>query len=316
MRLHAASSHRSSSALRLSPSPFRLPPFLRHLRVARPLSLSLSLSLYAAALAAQPVLPLWRDGAPGSEARRHEPEKIDGDKVSNIHHPSLTVYLPPADQATGTAVIVIPGGGHRFLVMNHEGYNVAQWLVQRGIAAFILKHRLGKDASAPEGQSPYQWDVHGLADGQRALRLIRSRAAEWKINPARVGLLGFSAGGEIAFLSAMRAAPGNPAASDAIERESARPDFQALIYPGKSALIKPEKGAPPAFLAAGFGDRKDISEGLAEVYLLFKRAGVPAELHLYAGAGHGFGVRESNKSPAGAWPQRFVEWLADQKLLR
>lgn len=264
----------------------------------------------------RPILPLWPQGAPGSEARKDEPEKVDGDKVSNIHHPSLTVYLPSKDKATGTAVVVVPGGGHRTLVMRHEGYNVAEWLVQRGIAAFVLKHRLGKDAAAPEGQSPYQWDVHGLADGQRALRLVRSRAQEWNIDPARVGILGFSAGGEIAFLSAMRAAPGDTAASDPIDRQSARPDFQALIYPGKSSLIKPAKGAPPAFLAAGFKDRPDISEGLANVYLLFKKAGVPAELHLYAGAGHGFGLRDTNKSPAEAWPQRFIEWLADQKLLK
>lgn len=265
---------------------------------------------------AHPVIPLWPNGAPGSEARKGEAEKVDGDKVSNIHHPSLTVYLPAKDKATGTAVIVVPGGGHRYLVMNHEGYNVAEWLVQRGIAAFILKHRLGKDAAAPEGKSGYEWDVHGLADGQRAVRLVRSRAQEWNLDPARIGILGFSAGGEIAFLTSMRAAPGATNAADPINRQSARPDFQALIYPGKSGLIKPEKGAPPAFLAAGFNDRPDISEGLANVYLLFKKAGVPAELHIFAGAGHGFGVRETNKSPAGAWPQRFVEWLADQKLVK
>lgn len=266
--------------------------------------------------AAEPtIVPLWPHGAPGSEARKDEPEKIDGDRVSNIHHPSLTVYLPPKETANGTAVIVVPGGGHRFLVMRHEGYNVAEWLVERGIAAFILKHRLGRDVSAPEGKSPYQWDVHGLADGQRALRLIRSRASEWHVKPDRVGILGFSAGGEIAFLSAMRAAAGDPNASDPIERESARPDFQALIYPGKSALIQPEKGAPPVFLAAGYNDRQDIAEGLADVYLRFKRAGVPAELHIYATAPHGFGLRPTNKTPAGAWPERFVEWLADLKLL-
>jgi endo-1,4-beta-xylanase len=262
------------------------------------------------------VVPLWASGAPGSEARKAEPEHVDGDKVSNIHHPSLTVYLPPKGKANGTAVIVIPGGGHRFLVMNHEGYNVAEWLAQRGITAFILKHRLGRDVSAADGQFTYQWDVHGLADGQRALRLVRHRAAEWGIDPTKVGMLGFSAGGEIAFQTAMRAAAGDAGAADPIDRESARPDFQALIYPGKSSLIKPEKGAPPVFLAAGFNDRPDISEGLANVYLLFKKAGVPAELHLYAGAGHGFGLRESNKSPAGQWPQRFVEWLSDQKLMR
>lgn len=263
----------------------------------------------------RPVIALWPEGAPGSEDRRGEAEKVENDRVSNIHQPTLTVYLPPPEKSTGTAVVVVPGGGHRFLVMNHEGYNVGAWLAQRGIAAFVLKHRLGKDAAAPEGKSPYAWDVHGLADGQRALRLIRSCASEWKIDPERVGILGFSAGGEIAFLSAMKASPGNAAATDLIERQSARPSFQALIYPGKSIQIQPEAGAPPAFLAAGFNDRPDISEGLAEVYLRFKKVGVPTELHLFAGAGHGFGLRETNRTPAGAWPERLVEWLADQKLL-
>ena len=112
-----------------------------------------------------------------------------------------------------------------------------------------------------------------------------------------------------------RAAAADDCQADPIDRESARPDFQALIYPGKSSQIIPEKGAPPVFLAAGFGDRTDISEGLAEVYLRFKRAGVPAELHLYAGAGHGFGLRAANKSPAGAWPDRLREWLVDRKFI-
>ncbi|MES2694713.1 MAG: alpha/beta hydrolase, partial [Verrucomicrobiota bacterium] len=215
------------------------------------LALAVTRLLAAAPTTATPqIVPLWPAGAPGSEARKDEPEKIDGDKVTNIHHPSLTLYLPPKDKATGTAVIVVPGGGHRNLVMRHEGYNVGEWFVQRGIAAFVLKHRLGKDAAFPEGQSPYQWDVHGLADGQRALRLVRHRAQEWGIDPKRVGILGFSAGGEIAFLTAMKAASADAAAADPIDRQSARPDFQALIYPGKSSLIKPEKGAPPAFLAA------------------------------------------------------------------
>ena len=281
------------------------------------LVLFLSASLGAAnAPTDRPVIPLWPNGAPGSEARRAEPEKVVGANVSNIHHPTLTVYLPPKELATGTAVIVVPGGGHSKLVMEHEGYNVAAWLVERGIAAFILKHRLAKDDATPAGTpQPYTIERDALADGQRALRLVRSRAAEWGINPATVGMVGFSAGGEVVAFTAMRAAPGDTSAADAIDRQSARPDFQALIYPGKSGQIIPEKGAPPVFLAAGYGDRQDISEGLAEVYLRFKRAGVPAELHLYAGAGHGFGLRAANKSPAGAWPERFREWLIDRKLL-
>jgi endo-1,4-beta-xylanase len=135
------------------------------------------------------------------------------------------------------------------------------------------------------------------------------------VNPAAVGIIGFSAGGEVAALAAMRPEAGKPDATDPIDRQNARPDFQGLIYPGQSGKIIPEKGAPPVFLACGYGDRQDISEGLAEVYLRFKRAGVPAELHIYAGVGHGFGVRESNKGPAGAWIARFHEWLADRKFL-
>jgi endo-1,4-beta-xylanase len=285
--------------------------------------------LFAALLAAatlsaadHPVIPLWPAGAPGSEARKNEPEKIAGTNVSNIHHPSLTVYLPAPEKATGTAIIVVPGGGHQRLAIQHEGYNVAEWLAAHGIAAFVLKHRLEKDDATPAGSpQPYKFDVHGLADGQRAMRLVRSRAAEWGLNPAAIGMIGFSAGGEIVNLVALRsgtaAAPLLDAASaDPIERVSARPDFQALIYPGKSQLIVPTKDSPPVFLACGFGDRKDISEGLANVYLLFKQAGVPAELHIFAGVGHGFGLRATNKGPVAGWPDRLREWLVDRKFLK
>jgi endo-1,4-beta-xylanase len=278
--------------------------------------LAASAALHAAAPTDRPIIPLWPNGAPGSEARHTEPEKIVGANVSNIHHPTLTVYLPAPAVATGTAIIVVPGGGHSKLVMEHEGYNVGSWLAEHGIAAFVLKHRLAKDDATPAGTpQPYTIDRDAVADGQRALRLVRRRAAEWSLNPAAVGMVGFSAGGEVVAFTAMRAAPGNASATDAIDRESARPDFQALIYPGKSSQIIPEKGAPPVFLAAGYGDRTDISEGLAEAYLRFKRAGVPAELHIYAGAGHGFGLRTANKSPAGAWPDRLREWLVDRKFI-
>ena len=272
---------------------------------------------HAAAPTDRPIIPLWPTGAPGSEARKAEPEKIVGSNVSNIHHPTLTVYLPAPAVATGCAMIVVPGGGHARLAIEHEGYNVGQWLADHGIAAFVLKHRLAKDDATPAGTpQPYTIERDAVADGQRALRLVRSRAAEWSINPATVGMVGFSAGGEVVAFTAMRAAPGDTTASDPIDRESARPDFQALIYPGKSGQIMPEKSAPPVFLAAGYGDRPDISEGLAEVYLRFKRAGVPAELHVYAGAGHGFGLRTANKSPSGAWPDRLREWLVDRKFIK
>ncbi len=270
----------------------------------------------AAAPTDRPIVPLWPTGAPGSEARKNEPEKIVGSNVSNIHQPTLTVYLPPKDQATGCAVVVAPGGGHARLAIDHEGYNVGQWLAEHGIAAVVLKYRLAKDdATAKDAPQPYTIERDALADGQRAIRYVRSHATEWGVNPAAVGIIGFSAGGEVAALAAMKPEEGKADAADPIDRLSARPDFQGLIYPGKSGQIIPEKGAPPVFLACGYGDRQDISEGLAEVYLRFKRAGVPAELHIYAGAGHGFGLRATNKSPSGAWAERFREWLVDRKFI-
>lgn len=286
-----------------------------------PLALPLFfLAAATVALAAdpRPVVPLWPNGAPGSEARKSEPEKIAGSNVSNIHHPSLTLYLPSKDKATGAAVIVAPGGGHARHAIQHEGWNVGEWLAQHGIAAFVLKYRLAKDDANPAGTpQPYTVDRDALADAQRALRLVRARAADWHVNPGAVGILGFSAGGEVALLAATRSAGGQPDAADPIERQSAHANFYSLIYPGglPRTDIVVTKDTPPTFLVAGYGDRQNISEGLAEFYLKSKRAGASAELHMYAGAGHGFGVRDTNKSPAGAWPLRFHEWLAERKFL-
>jgi endo-1,4-beta-xylanase len=266
------------------------------------------------AAADRPQIGLWATTPPGSEgktAREMVATNASGDiTVWNVHQPSITPYLPADGQFTGTAVLVIPGGGHRNLAITHEGYNVGEWLSQRGIAAFVLKHRLAR-----ESNSTYRIEVESLADAQRAMRLIRSRAVEWNINPKRVGALGFSAGGELVNLLCARADVGQPGAADPIERQSSRPDFQALIYPGRSGDIQPTRDYPPVFLACSFTDRKDISEGLAEVYLRFKRAGVPAELHIYSTGGHGFGLRASNRRPVGAWATRFHDWMGDSGLL-
>jgi acetyl esterase/lipase len=273
------------------------------------------------AAAADPLLvPLWPNGAPGSETRQDEPEKMRDQYLSNIHNPSLTVFLPEKEKATGAAVIVVPGGGHRFLTIANEGTDVAKWLADRGIAAFVLKHRLGNDESNPkETPQPYKWDVQGVADGRRAMQLVRSRAAEWSIKPDRIGMIGFSAGGEIVAQLMMHPEEGRADATDPLDRTSSRLNFQGLIYPGKSSLILPAKDSPPAFMACGFNDRPDISEGLAKVYLLFKQAGVQSDLHIYAGVGHGFGIRETLKpgasSPLAGWPERFREFLAQQKFL-
>ena len=274
-------------------------------------------TLCAAPAAATPPaeISLWPNGAPGSEGKSRQEDittSASGElRVAGIHNPTITPYLPAETAATGLAILVIPGGGHRMLAITHEGYNVAEWFQAHGIAAFVLKHRLAR-----EPNSTYQIEVESLADTKRAMRLIRARAKEWHIDPARVGAIGFSAGGELVWLASSRGDTGDQAAPDPVDRQSSRPDFEAMIYPGRSGDIQPTKGAPPVFLAAAYDDRQDISEGLAEAYLRFKRAGVPAELHIYGTGGHGFGLRAANKRPVGQWIVRFEEWLAESGFLR
>lgn len=272
----------------------------------------LALLLLATALQAAdtpPAIPLWPAGAPGSEARKDEAEKQEGSNVVNVHNPSITPFIPTKD-ATGVAVLIAPGGGHSKLCLGHEGYALAEWFRDHGVVAFVLKYRLAREKG-----STYTIQDHAMADTRRALRMIRSRAKEWNIRPDRVGVMGFSAGGELAAFAAMKNDPGKPDAPDSIERESSRPDFQALIYPGTSGLFSAEKGMPPLFIACGYGDRPDIAEGMATLYLKYKAAGVKAELHIYSEAGHGFGYRPGTTTAAGKWPERFMEWLKDSKLL-
>ena len=258
-------------------------------------------------------MPLWPEGAPGSEGKTG-PEKVRvtdaGDHVvSSIHRPSITFFLPKKEVATGAAIVVAPGGGHRELWIDHEGYAVAEWLREHGIAAFVLKYRLARE----EG-STYTLDQHALWDIQRAIRIVRFNARQLGIDPARIGVMGFSAGGELAARAAMSILDGDPGASDVIDRRSSRPAFQVLIYPGGSGALTVSDRSPPVFIAAGYSDRADISKGMAELYLKYKDAGVPAELHLYAGAGHGFGLRATNRGASAGWPQRMVEWMTDLKL--
>lgn len=177
-------------------------PSMSSLRTKAWLLSLLLLAMTARAAAAPPVVLLWPDGAPGSEGKT-DPEKVVSApmmpiQVTSVHKPSLTVYLPKKETAAGAAVIVIPGGGHRMLAMEHEGYAVGRWLSERGIAAFILKYRLARE----EG-STYEVETHALADTQRAIRLVRQEAKEWDVDPARVGVLGFSAGGELAALASV-----------------------------------------------------------------------------------------------------------------
>jgi acetyl esterase/lipase len=258
-------------------------------------------------------LPLWPNGAPGSEGKSGaETVRINdhGEHiVTNVHFPSITPYLPARDGATHAAVIVVPGGGHAELWMDHEGYRVAQFLADRGVAAFVLKYRLARAKD-----STYTVEGNSLPDLQRAIRTVRSRAGEWQLDPHRIGVMGFSAGGELAALASLRFDDGVASAASAIDRASSRPDFQVLLYPGIPRGAQPSSRTPPAFLLCGADDQPAISQGLAELYLSLRRARVPAELHIYAGVGHGFGLRPGNTGAAAAWLQQVLDWLASQHL--
>ena len=233
------------------------------------------LLLASPAAAQRPVeIPLWTGVAPGSEGKTGDEvveTSASGElRITNVHRPSLTPYLPPKDTATGVAVLVIPGGGHRQLVITHEGYNVAEWFRAHGIAAFVLKHRLAR-----EPNSTYKIDVEALADataGHAPDPQLARRSGDRPGQGRRHGVLRRRRTRRDD-RDARR--QGIAAATDAIDRESARPDFQALIYPGRTGDIQPDANTSPAFLAAAYDDRQDIAEGLAEVYLRMKRAGVP-----------------------------------------
>ena len=256
-------------------------------------------------------IPLWPAGAPGFENRRSEPPVAKDYWIKNIHNPSITVYLPPPEKATGAAIVICPGGGHRELVFKAEGDEPARYLSQLGVAAFALKYRLGR-----EPNSPYSIQKHALEDGQRAMRLVRARAKEWKIDPNRVGIMGFSAGGEVASMVTYAPRQGDSSAKDPIDSLSSRPDFQIQIYPGPLGI--PETipaDAPPAFLLVANDDR-GAARNIASLFRKYRDAGRPVEAHILAGGGHGFNMgNRSKRESVKKWPERLADWLADNGIL-
>jgi acetyl esterase/lipase len=257
------------------------------------------------------VIPLWPDGAPGSEVRRHEPEQAKDWWVKNIHNPSVTVFTPPKGKASGTAVVICPGGGHREIVFNAEGVEPAQYLAKLGVTAFVLKYRLAREPG-----SSYSIEKDAAADLRRAMRLIRSRAREWGIEPGRLGVLGFSAGAELAALVTYNPAAGDPKATDPIEQVSARPDFQIIVYPGPVGV--PEKlpaDSPPAFFLCA-NDDESHAQPVMQLVEQYRTLHIPVEVHLYAAGGHGFNMGDrSDLVSIRNWPQRMADWLADRGLL-
>ncbi len=255
-----------------------------------------------------PIIPIWPGVAPGSEGKTAPERWIEGatpdifHRVTDIHVPSLTIYLPPKDKATGTAVIIALGGGHRYLVVDLEGELVAKKLNAMGIAVFVLRNRL----AAAEG-STYKVEVESLADLQQAIRVVRSRAGEWGVNPARVGIMGFSAGGHLAALAANKFEP------------TTRPDFAVLAYPGRGATSIPlAKDGPPTFLFVATDD--DLAPVAGEYYFAARKAGINAELHVFRRGGHGVGATGRNtpgfdKLGIAQWPELFRVWLTDLGML-
>ena len=262
-------------------------------------------------LASAQVIPLWPNGAPGFEARRNEPEQHQDWWYKNIHNPSLTVFLPPAGKANGTAIIVAAGGGHRELVFNPEGVEPAQYLASLGVTAFALKYRLFREPG-----SKYTID-NTAEDIRRAMRTVRARATEWQLDPKRIGVMGWSAGGEVAALVSYPPVDGNAKSSDPIERVSARPDFEILIYPGPLGI--PDKvpaKAPPLFLL-GAADDEYVADVMFDLTRKYHAAGAPIETHIYAQGKHAFNMGERSQYVSiRHWPQRMAEWLEDRGYLK
>lgn len=257
------------------------------------------------------ILPLWKNGAPGFENRKNEPEQAQDYWVKNIHNPSVAVYLPAKEKATGAAVVICPGGGHRLLVYNAEGVEPALYLNSIGVAAIVLKYRLAR-----EENSPYNLKVHFQQDAYRAMRLVRSHAKEWGIDTARVGMLGFSAGGEVVTSVAYAPGDGDAKAPDAIDRLNGKPNFQMLIYPGPLGI--PDSvpaNAPPAFMLVANNDAC-CSEPVVKLLEGYRKAKLPVEVHIYTQGSHGFNMGNRSKlSSLNTWPQRMADWLENNNIL-
>jgi len=262
---------------------------------------------------------LWTNGAPGSEGKTAaETVTADGEgehRVATVNNPSISPYLVRGAKVPTAAIIIAPGGGHQWLSIDMEGYDVAKYLSGHGVAAFVLKYRLAREKG-----STYTVEKDALGDMQRAIRLVKSRAAEWNIDPERVGVMGFSAGGQLAVMAAEGYHASTAASGgDAVEQQSDKPAFEVLMYPGgltPEVISKVSKDMPPGFLLCGADDRDTIAQALPELFVAMRKAGVSAELHEYAGVGHGFGLRLSQHGGVSNWPSVLVEWMDTKGFLR
>ncbi len=267
-------------------------------------------SIAAAAQTTPQVIHLWPNGAPGFESRKDIPEQAQDYWVRNVNNPSITVYLPPKDKATGAAVVIAPGGGFRELVFDAEGRQAAEFLNSIGVAAFALKYRLPGEPNFPYTMENVRQDAY------RAMRLVRSRAQEWNIDPHRVGMLGFSAGGELVSLIAYAPGDGDPNAPDPVDRLNGRPNFQMLVYPGGPVPDDVPKGSPQAFLLVANDDDWGCDKVALGIYEKLRAADVPVEAIFLAQGRHAFNMgNRSNLVTVKTWPQRMADWMSDRGLL-
>lgn len=266
-------------------------------------------------------IPIWPGAAP-DEPSVPGPETQTQGNVTNVTRPTMTVYAPQGKN-TGAAVVVIPGGGFQVLAIDLEGTEICDWLTARGVTCVLLKYRVPS--------LPYVWQCDcrphnrslstpSLEDAQRTLRLVRAHAAEWRIDPHKVGVIGFSAGGYLVAEVSTRFESRLYAPVDAADQESSRPDFAIALYPGHLALarnsiaLNPEvedhitPQTPPTFLLQNEDDHVDSVEDALSYYMGLKKANVPVELHSYAQGGHAFGLRPT-KLPVSGWPQLVETWL-------
>jgi len=272
-------------------------------------SCALTASSFAANLQ---VIRLWPGTPPGSQPADYQDSELQrGDstrRIINVTQPTLTVYTP--EKPNGTAMVICPGGGFRWLSIDSEGADVARFLNSLGVTAFVLRYRLMYTPPGPdeprEKLEEHRMTIRPLAaaDGMQAIRLVRSRAAEWGIAPDRIGIIGFSAGGYVAAAAALQ-----------YDAES-RPNFAAPIYPNAPADISPRSDAPPLFLMQADDDASvPPPENSVRLYEAWHRAKLPVELHMYAHGGHGFGMKKRGL-PIDSWTDRLRDWLAAQGLLQ
>jgi acetyl esterase/lipase len=282
-----------------------------------------------AAVASEPVVvDLWPGktpgdiGIPGVEKTRIYESTIVGPTklVTNVSKPTITVYQPPKKMNTGTAMVICPGGGYWDLFWELEGEEVAAWLNSIGITGIILKYRVPRRPGEVRGEPP----PGPLLDAQRAVSLVRSRAGEWDIDPARIGIVGFSAGGHLALATATAFEQRRYERVDAVDDVSCRPDFAILCYSGFLKAKDTDEiwpglhipaTTPPVLLTHTSDDKISSSENSAIMYLALKRAGISAELHIYASGDHDFGVRQNGRLPA-SWTQLCMNWLKSLGLLK